>query len=191
MKEAWEYNNRLLYGLVRRKEGIHWVFMRKIWHKDAKKSAKLRALLLVLKGYESEICTICGRAVEVVWWCEDNLLWEELTDYKNGGGVLCVRCFDDRASNKGIVLNWNPSVIQSRYNLNELVPIPDNPEVIKATLEIRNQHYEKVIKEVLKCEPIRATDREEDVLEPPWEVIARVRRERDTYKALVEIQEQG
>jgi chromosome segregation ATPase len=37
----------------------------------------------------------------------------------------------------------------------------------------------KIIKEVLECDPIPACKREDDHLEPPWEVIARIREQRD------------
>jgi len=39
--------------------------------------------------------------------------------------------------------------------------------------------YHKIIKEVLECDQIPACQREDDQLEPPWEVIARVREQRD------------
>ena len=39
--------------------------------------------------------------------------------------------------------------------------------------------YHKVIKAVLECDPIPACKREDDQLEPPWEVIARIREQRD------------
>ena len=39
--------------------------------------------------------------------------------------------------------------------------------------------YRRVIREVLACDPRPAKDRADDQLEPPWEVVARVRRERD------------
>jgi hypothetical protein len=39
--------------------------------------------------------------------------------------------------------------------------------------------YHKIIKEVLECDPIPACQREDDQLEPPWEVIARIRKQRD------------
>lgn len=43
--------------------------------------------------------------------------------------------------------------------------------------------YQRVIAEVLLCDPISACEREDDALEPPWEVIARVRKERDKAEA--------
>jgi hypothetical protein len=35
--------------------------------------------------------------------------------------------------------------------------------------------YQKIVTEVLKCDPIPASQRSDDQLEPPWEVIARIR----------------
>lgn len=35
--------------------------------------------------------------------------------------------------------------------------------------------YQKIIKEVLLCDPISACNRPDDQLEPPWEVVARIR----------------
>lgn len=42
-----------------------------------------------------------------------------------------------------------------------------------------NSMYQKVVSASLLCDPIPAHKREDDALEPPWEVIIRVRRERD------------
>ena len=39
--------------------------------------------------------------------------------------------------------------------------------------------YQRVIGAILKCDPIPAHLREDDTLEPPWEVIDRIREERD------------
>ncbi len=39
--------------------------------------------------------------------------------------------------------------------------------------------YAKVVSVALECDPIPAKDRADDKLEPPWEVFARVKRERD------------
>jgi len=46
--------------------------------------------------------------------------------------------------------------------------------------------YQKIIKEVLECDPIPACKREEDQLEPPWEVIARIR-ERECKRLQTEL----
>jgi hypothetical protein len=37
--------------------------------------------------------------------------------------------------------------------------------------------YQKIVTEVLKCNPIPASQRSDDQLEPPWEVIARIRQQ--------------
>jgi hypothetical protein len=42
--------------------------------------------------------------------------------------------------------------------------------------------YAKVVSVALDCDPIPAKDRADGKLEPPWEVFARVKRERDRYK---------
>ena len=39
--------------------------------------------------------------------------------------------------------------------------------------------YQKVVAACLRCDPIPACQREDDQLEPPWEVIDRIRCERD------------
>jgi hypothetical protein len=39
--------------------------------------------------------------------------------------------------------------------------------------------YPRVIAACLRCDPIPACEREDDQLEPPWDVIDRVRRQRD------------
>jgi hypothetical protein len=42
-----------------------------------------------------------------------------------------------------------------------------------------SSQYQQLISAVLECDPIPAKDRPDDVLEPPWDVIRRVKRERD------------
>ncbi len=46
--------------------------------------------------------------------------------------------------------------------------------------------YAKVVSVALDCDPIAAKDRADDKLEPPWEVFARVKRERDIWIAEAE-----
>ncbi len=46
--------------------------------------------------------------------------------------------------------------------------------------------YQRIVREVLACNPNPASSRADDQLEPPWEVIARVRIERDTLQARLE-----
>ena len=46
--------------------------------------------------------------------------------------------------------------------------------------------YQKVIAAVLDCDPIPACKREHDQLEPPWEVITRIREQRDRLQLIVD-----
>ena len=46
-------------------------------------------------------------------------------------------------------------------------------------------NYMKMIAAVLECGPTPAAQRPDDQLEPPWEVITRVRGERDALRALL------
>jgi hypothetical protein len=46
--------------------------------------------------------------------------------------------------------------------------------------------YAKVVSVALECDPIPAKDRADGKLEPPWEVFARVKRERDLWIAEAE-----
>jgi hypothetical protein len=43
--------------------------------------------------------------------------------------------------------------------------------------------YQKIVTEVLKCNPIPANRRDDNQLEPPWEVIARLRRALESIAA--------
>ncbi len=60
-----------------------------------------------------EYCEVCGIRQPLVWW-SPNDLWEELTGHAtpkgdNAGGILCPRCFDDRAKSRGLLLRWHPA----------------------------------------------------------------------------------
>jgi preprotein translocase subunit SecA len=46
--------------------------------------------------------------------------------------------------------------------------------------------YHKVVSACLRCDPIPASQREDDELEPPWEVVDRVKRQRDRLAEAVE-----
>lgn len=74
---------------------VAWVFRRR-WHPERTRFARLRALLLVLSGYETEICGRCGGKVEMVWHAPDDL-WLHRSGFPTPGGVLCVPCFDELA----------------------------------------------------------------------------------------------
>ncbi len=56
---------------------------------------------------ESEHCYDCGSAVSVVWTAPDHM-WSTVTGRPDGGGLLCVRCFDKRAEQQGVLLRWVP-----------------------------------------------------------------------------------
>ncbi len=114
MKEAWQYTSPFMRALVRRAEMIRYVFAGKNWHPKAGRWAKVRAFLLVISGHETEMCAICGRAVEMVWWCERDDLWAKLTGWQGGGGVCCVRCFSRLAEDAGICLQWSASMLVTR-----------------------------------------------------------------------------
>jgi hypothetical protein len=107
--EAWQYEDKpWLYAILRRYELLRWVCR----HKQlASFRARLRATLLVLRGHETEICSECGGAVGVVWWCDDNDLWERITGEQDGGGVWCVQCFDNKAVQHKVYLRWKVTLL--------------------------------------------------------------------------------
>jgi hypothetical protein len=53
-------------------------------------------------------------------------------------------------------------------------------------LEANESDYLKMIAAVLRCNPIPACYRDDDILEPPWDVVDRVREERDRLREEVE-----
>lgn len=53
-------------------------------------------------------------------------------------------------------------------------------------LEKENADYHKIISEILKCDPVPACKREDNKLEPPWEVISRIRKENAALRKVVE-----
>ena len=59
----------------------------------------------------------------------------------------------------------------------------ENKRLQQHLIEI-SDNYAKIVGEILKCDPISAQYRADDQMEPPWEVIARVRIERDRLVAL-------
>lgn len=75
---------------------------------------KLRALYwVVLRRWETEICLHCGRPVRQVWWCREPGWWEGVSGREDGGGVMCVRCFDEEYVNQtGQPLQWEPRLLK-------------------------------------------------------------------------------
>lgn len=57
-----------------------------------------------------EFCHTCGREQPVIWHADDPL-WIEVTGRTDGGGILCVECFDELAMSKGIVICWKPDFL--------------------------------------------------------------------------------
>ncbi len=60
----------------------------------------------------TEYCDDCGVKQPLVWWCEDEKLWNAVV----GKGALCPKCFDDRATAKGFFLRWYPKDESERVN---------------------------------------------------------------------------
>lgn len=55
--------------------------------------------------YNCEVCQRCYRRVELVWHAPD-YLWAQITGHEDGGGILCVGCFDRLADGK-VMLYWS------------------------------------------------------------------------------------
>jgi len=105
MIEAWRFEHfPLLYAALRRLEMCGWVLRKKNWHSSASWRARVRALLLALRGYEYEVCAICGGRVGCVWHCDDHS-WRTVTGWTTNG-VSCVRCFERLANDKGMFVEW-------------------------------------------------------------------------------------
>lgn len=65
--------------------------------------------------HDGEICNECGGAVDLVWWCHDDLLWEVVTgkikpvgSRESAGGILCIQCFDRKAREVCPWIEWAP-----------------------------------------------------------------------------------
>ena len=68
----------------------------------------LKATVEFLKGDDdgTERCFDCGSMVEQVWHASDEH-WTKLSGYTQGDGVLCSRCFDRKARERGVYLYWS------------------------------------------------------------------------------------
>lgn len=100
MYEANRERDAALYRILGR---IGWAFRKKQF---SSRWARLRGVLLILSGHETEICSECGGAVGVVWWCDEQPLWEKVTGEMDGGGTWCPRCFHCAAKRQGEYLRW-------------------------------------------------------------------------------------
>ena len=79
-----------------------------------RRAAKRLVILVRLGDRLIEYCEVCGVRQPLVWWSPD-ALGTELTgsapvEGDNMPGILCPRCFDNRAAQRGIMLRWRPSV---------------------------------------------------------------------------------
>lgn len=54
----------------------------------------------------TEKCMNCESMVEQVWHAPDKL-WNSLSGYPDGNGILCVRCFDRLALSQEVYLYWS------------------------------------------------------------------------------------
>lgn len=86
----------------------------KIWNRPrvATLAGRVRQWLAYLLGYEAETCQWCGRAYDVVWWCEDPALWEDVyekvTGWRRGeAGLLCPACFERGARQLSTIVIWH------------------------------------------------------------------------------------
>ena len=69
---------------------------------------------------------------------------------------------------------------RTKDNSGEIIASQANENILLTEqLDIIEKMYQRVIAAVLDCDPIPACKREDDQLEPPWEVITRIREQRD------------
>lgn len=84
---------------------LGWVFKKA--HRRAGVVATIRAFWhVVIRGYVYEVCS-CGRPVSAAirtYWLAPNSLWEQVNGRSEG--VLCPRCFADRAEAQGVTVAW-------------------------------------------------------------------------------------
>jgi hypothetical protein len=55
-------------------------------------------------------------------------------------------------------------------------------DALRAERDALEADYRRIIIEVLACDPLPASQQPDDQLEPPWNVIARLRAERDALR---------
>jgi len=97
---GFSYTLRKFTGLAR---------LRAFWHRH-------------IKGYECEVCHECGRPVDLVWWCHDDKLWEQVTGHakpsgrESAAGVWCISCFNAAAKEHVGWIEWAPLNLQNLGN---------------------------------------------------------------------------
>lgn len=73
--------------------------------------ALLRSFYLRTLWYEGELCQECGRRYDAFTWWSPAPLWLELIG--SYSGLLCPRCFTNKAKSAGYRLMWSPMVISN------------------------------------------------------------------------------
>jgi hypothetical protein len=82
--------------------GWRWVWDYVRWRRPA---AALRTIYWTLiRGWDGEACQFCGRPY-LLWRAPDDL-WLDLIGSPHG--LCCLTCFDDRARQRGVWLQWRP-----------------------------------------------------------------------------------
>jgi hypothetical protein len=74
----------------------------------------VRRLWYWLIRYNGETCDDCGLRYDRFLWFAPTELWTHL--HPRYGGCLCPGCFDKRARDKGLLLQWAPQVANSKQN---------------------------------------------------------------------------
>jgi hypothetical protein len=121
--------------------GPRWVW----WYaKRGKIVAAIRTIYWTLiRGNICEACQECGNPYP--HWHADDALYERVTGrgrYANGEsapGLFCLHCFDRKAEQRGITLQWNPSDIKEFGLWDEVVCI--RRDEIRREAEIRKEAF--------------------------------------------------
>ena len=77
-------------------------------------------------------------------------------------------------------MNYERRLAESQTTVNEALAKRDSARL---RLERLDADYQKVVAACLKCDPIAAADREDQKIEPPWEVVDRIRLKHDDVLA--------
>ena len=73
-----------------------------------------------------EFCHRCGVRQPVVWWCESDDVWREVTGC-DGNGIFCPTCFDKMAAAKGLFIRFIARNESSAPIADTETEIPDEP----------------------------------------------------------------
>jgi hypothetical protein len=58
---------------------------------------------ITLKKWPYESCKKCGKVFRTVWQVEDSY-WNKVIGSSDGGGILCLDCFIEKANDQGIFI---------------------------------------------------------------------------------------